>query len=89
MKMSVEEIDAPEFEKYLESESVFVMARGEVGSSLKIFAYSCETETETIFLVELNLDFSAQELSFTIKSQRGNLIPKYEEFFLKVIEPIL
>jgi hypothetical protein len=38
--MSVEEIDAPEFEKYLDSEHVYVKARGEVNGTLKIYAFS-------------------------------------------------
>lgn len=87
--MSVEEIDAPEFEKYLDSEFLFVKARGEVNGALKIYAYSYELSTETIFLIELNLDFPNQEVNYTIKTQKDHLIPKFEEYLLKVIEPIL
>ena len=87
--MSVEEIDAPEFEKYLDSEFIFVKASGEVGRTLKIYAYSNETFTDSIFLIELNLDFAYRELNYTIKSQKDGLIYKYEEYLLKVIEPIL
>jgi hypothetical protein len=87
--MTVEEIDAPEFEKYLDGEFIFVKARGEVEGALKIFAYSNETSTNSIFLVELNLDFPNQEVNYTIKSQKDGLISKYEEYLLKVIDPIL
>ena len=87
--MSVEEIDAPEFEKYLDSEMVFVKARGEVSGTLKIYAYSYHNILDSFFLIELNLDFPNQEVNYTIKSQKDDYISKYEEFLLKVIDPIL
>jgi len=89
MKMSVEEIDIPEFEKYLDSERVFVKARGEVSGILKIYAYSYHNNLDVIYLIELNLNFNNQEIDYTIKSQNSSSIPKYEEYILKVIDPIL
>jgi hypothetical protein len=87
--MSVEEIDAPEFEKYLDSEHVYVKARGEINGTLKIYAFSYESNTNTNVLLELNLDFPGQEVTYTVKSSNETLIPKYEDYLLKVIEPIL
>ena len=87
--MSVEEIDAPEFEKYLDSEHVYVKARGEVNGTLKIFAYSFEANSNAFALIEMNLDFPNQELNYTVKSSNGGIIESYESFVLKVIEPIL
>ena len=87
--MSVEEIDAPEFEKYLESEHVYVKARGEVNNVLKIYAYSYESSSDNIVLVELNLDFPNAEVTYTVKSLNEGIISKFEDFLLKIIEPIL
>ncbi len=89
LKMSALEIDAEEFEKYLDSEKIFVKARGEFNGTLKLFAYSIETQTNSFVLLEMNLDFAAQELQYTVKSQLEGVQTKYEDFLLKVIEPIL
>lgn len=87
--MAVEEIDAPEFEKYLESEKVYVKARGEVNGQLKIYAYSYESNMNLAVLLELNLDFPNQEVNYTVKCQNEKIIQMYEDFLLKIIEPIL
>ena len=87
--MSVEEIDAPEFEKYLDSEKVYVKARGEINGLLKIYAYSYEVNSNSIVLLELNLDFPNQDVVYVVKCQNEAIIPRYEDFILKVIEPIL
>jgi hypothetical protein len=87
--MSALEIDAEEFEKYLDSEKVFVKARGEINGTLKIFAYSYESNTNSLVLVEMNLDFAGQELQYTVKAQNEAVVTKYEDFLLKVIGPIL
>jgi hypothetical protein len=89
MKMSAEEIDAEEFVKYLENEKVYVKAHGTVNDVLKMYLYSYEVSTDTFFITELILDFRNQDCTYTIKSPKDNLITKYEEYFLKVIEPIL
>jgi hypothetical protein len=87
--MSVEEIDAPEFEKYLDSEHVYVKARGEVNGTLKIYAFSYESNSNSYALLEMNLDFPGQEVTYTVKSPNEGVIPSYEDYLLKVIEPIL
>ncbi len=87
--MSVEEIDTPEFEKYLDSEMVFVKARGDISGVLRIYSYSYMSSIECIFMTELNLNFQNQEFGYTIKCANKAAIPKYEEFLMKVIDPIL
>lgn len=87
--MSVEEIDAPEFEKYLESEHIYVKARGDKNGNLKIYAYSYESNTNSYVLIEMNLDFPGQEVTYTVKSAQEGVISSYEDFVLKVIDPIL
>ena len=87
--MSVEEIDASEFEKYLDSEHLYVKARGEINGTIKIFAYSHESNTNSFVLIELNLDFPNLEVNYTVRSPSAAIIESFESHVLKVIEPIL
>lgn len=89
MKISVEEIDAEEFVKYLESENVFVRAHGEVDKTLKMYLYSYEISNDAYFLAEFIIDFKNMELNYTIKAMNNSLIKPYENYFLKIIDPIL
>jgi hypothetical protein len=86
--MSAEEIDVDEFVKYLSNEKVFVEAKGNE-SPILFYCYSYETQTDCIFLTELKLDFNTGECSYLIKSEKDNLQSKYEDYFLKIIEPII
>lgn len=87
--MSADEIDAPEFVKYLESENIFVTAYGELKKVLKMYLHSKETQNNNYHLVELILDFNTLELNYTLKSLNNNNSLKYEEYLMKIIEPIL
>ena len=87
--MSADEIDAPEFVKYLEGESIFVRAYGEINKILKMYLNSKEVQTNNYHLVELILDFNSLELNYTLKSLNNNTSSKYEEYLMKIIEPIL
>lgn len=87
--MSADEIDAPEFVKYLESEHIFVKAYGEANKILKMYLYSKEKKYNNYHLIELILDFNTLDLNYTLKSLNNNTASKYEEYFMKIIEPIL
>jgi hypothetical protein len=89
LKISVLEIDSAEFVKYLESEAIFVKAYGDVDNVLKIYLFSQDNITSSFYLAEVILDFNKQMMSYTIKTENKNFITKYEEYFLKVLEPIL
>jgi len=87
--MSADEIDAPEFVKYLEGESIFVRAYGELNKKLKMYLHSKESQTNNYHLVELILDFNNLEVNYTLKSVNSNTSSKFEEYLMKIIEPIL
>ena len=89
LKISADEIDSPEFVKYLESENIFVRAYGEINKILKMYLHSKETQNGNYHLVELVLDFNGLELNYTLKSQNNSTTAKFEEYLMKVIEPIL
>jgi hypothetical protein len=87
--MSADEIDAEEFVKYLESEKIFVQAHGQVNNVLKMYLHSKELQGNNYYLTELILHFNCLEISFNIKSTNFNNSSKYEEYLIKIIEPIL
>ncbi len=87
--MSADEIDAAEFVKYLESENIFVRAFGEINKILKMYLHSKETQSNNYYLVELILDFNTLEINYTLKSRNNSNAAKYEEYLMKIIEPIL
>jgi hypothetical protein len=90
LKCSAEEIDTAEFIKYLESENIYVKANGEDGKTVKMFLFSI-SDSDVLYLSEMNINFETQELSYNLKTTNnsGNFLQKYEEFFLKVIEPLI
>jgi hypothetical protein len=67
------------------------MAHGTIDQQLKIYTYSLlnDNNNEVYFLIELIIDFGEFELSYTIKTNVNSWLPKYEEFFSKIIEPLL
>lgn len=87
--MSADEIDADEFVKYLESEKIFVQAHGQVNNTLKMYLYSKELQGENFHLIELVLNFSSLEVNYILKSTYPNNSSKYEDYFMKIIDPIL
>lgn len=91
MKLSVAEIDNDGFIQYLENEGIFVKAFVNIDKSLKIYGFSPFNTPEGVLylLVELILDFGTEELSYTVKSNNRNAVPRYEEYLGKIIEPLL
>jgi hypothetical protein len=75
--------------KYLESELIFVKAYGDVENELKLYLFSQDNITSSYYLAEMILDFNKQTLSYKIKTDNKNLISLFEDYFLKVLEPIL
>ena len=89
LKISADEIDSAEFFKYLESENIFVKAFGESNKILKMYLYSRETQNNNYHFVEMTIDFNTLELNYNLKSLNTSISSKYEEYLMKVIEPIL
>ena len=87
--MSADEIDAEEFVKYLESEKIFVQAHGQVKNVLKMYLHSKELQGNNFHLTELILNFNSLEVNYSLKSTNSNNSSKYEEYLMKIIEPIL
>ncbi len=87
--MSADEIDAPEFVKYLEGEGIFVTAYGENKNVLKMYLHSKELQNNNYHLVELFLNFNTLEINYNLKSLNNNTSSMYEEYFMKIIEPLL
>jgi hypothetical protein len=54
-----------------------------------MYLFSQDNITESFYLCELILEFGKQTAKYTIKSDNIQFMPKYEEYFLKVIDPIL
>lgn len=87
--MSADEIDAEEFVKYLEGEKIFVQAHGQSNKILKMYLHSKELQGNYFHLIELILNFNSLDLNYNLKSSNPNHSSKYEEYLMKVIDPIL
>ncbi len=87
--MSADEIDADEFVKYLETEKIYVQAHGQANNILKMYLYSKELNENNFHLTELILNFNNLEVDFNLKSTNSRNSIKYEEYLMKIIEPIL
>ena len=87
--MSADEIDAEEFVNYLEGEKIFVQAHGESNKILKMYLYSKELQGNCYHLIELILNFNSLNLDYSLKSSIPSHSSKYEEYLMKIIDPIL
>ena len=87
--MTAEELETDGFVKYLESNKVFVKAFGNIDNKLKMYVYSKAANSGIYFLCELLFDFKEFDLQYTIKTVETVSLASYEEYLLKILEPLL
>lgn len=88
-KMIGDDIDIPEYVKYLESKSIFTKAYGTNQGITTLFLFSCEKSKNVIFITKLILNANSGALEYELKCQSENLATNYNTYLYENISPLI
>ncbi len=88
-KMIADEVEVPEYVKYLESKFIFTKAYGTNNGVSTLFLFSCEQSNNIIFIAKLVLDSTKQQIEYELKSSNEEYAKNYNNYLYENVSPLI
>ena len=88
-KMISDEVEVPEYVKYLESKYIFTKAYGTNNGVSTLFLFSCEASNNVIFITKLVLDANNNKIEYELKAASQDYANNYNNYLYENISPLI
>ena len=88
-KMISDEVEVPEYVKYLESKYIFTKAYGTNNGVSTLFLFSCEANNNIIFIAKLVLDANNNKIEYELKAAAAEYANNYNNYLYENISPLI